>query len=153
VTFQPQEEKESERKLIYYLANKLGVRVIRTQDDNDDGGTDGIIEFDNSIRIAVEARRKGYPNHNGKVCYFRDGWNTLCLREGIFLNELTIKRYKGKRFIFLVDINGGSKPKVAIMNSKQVDELLKQYGKWQKSTNSGVSQHVKCVPLSWFQEI
>ena len=102
MSFQPKEEKETEWQLIRDFAKVTNSKVIKLQGDNDDGGTDGVIEY-NGKEKNVEARRKGYPNHSGKVSsFFEKGWNSRCLVSGIFLNELTIQKYKakGKGFIW-----------------------------------------------------
>lgn len=153
MSFQPIEEKQAERSLIIRFARDIGAKIIRLQDDNDDGSTDGVIEIDNK-EMYVEVRRKGYPNHRGKVCSFKDGWNTsFLLRDGgIYLNERTIKQYINIGFIYVVDIKG-FEYRAAFINISRVDMLLKQQKRMQKSTNSGVMQHVKYIPLQWFKEI
>jgi hypothetical protein len=153
MSFQPIEEKNAERDLIKDFAIKTKRTVVKLQEDNDDGGTDGIVEY-NGEKISVEARRKGFPNHRGwSSSAFKDGWESRCLVNdgGIFLNESTIKNYKNKSFIFIVEIKG-FKPKHCIIDPPMVDELLKQPHRAMKSTNSGVMQSVKTVPLSWFKE-
>jgi hypothetical protein len=152
MSFQPKEEKEAERQLIRDFAKVTNSKVIKLQGDNDDGGTDGVIKY-NGKEKNVEARRKGYPNHSGKVLFFEKGWNSRFLGSGIFLNELTIKKYKdkGEGFIFLVDIKG-FKPRCCIINNSRVDELLRQPYQSMRSTNSHVKQSVKTVPLDWFKE-
>lgn len=152
MSFQPKEEKELERQLIRDLAKAIKAEVIKLQGNNDDGGTDGIIKY-NGKEKNVEARRKGYPNHKGKVLFFEKGWNSRFLVSGIFLNELTIQKYKdkGEGFIFVVDIKG-FKPRCCIINSSRVNELLRQPYRSMKSTNSCKLQSVKTVPLDWFKE-
>jgi hypothetical protein len=148
--WQPIEEKNAERELIKNYAAKTNGKVIKLQDDNDDGKTDGTVEWDAEQRN-VEARRKGYPNHRGKVCFFKDGWDTTFLADGIILNERTIRNHKDKGFDFVVEIKG-FKPRVTQITSSMVDELLKQPYQTMESTNSGAVQSVKKVPLGWFQE-
>ena len=152
MSFQPKEEKDAERQLITDFAAKIKAKVIKLQGDSDDGGTDGVIEYKGK-EISVEARRKGYPNHRGKAFFFNEGWETRCLVNdgGIFLNELTIKNYKDKIFIFVVEING-FKPRSAVITASKVDELLNQPHREMKSTNTGIMQSVKTVPLDWFIE-
>lgn len=152
MSFQPKEEKDAERKLIIYFANKFGAKIIKLQEDNDDGKTDGIIEHNNK-RINVEARRKGFPNHKGRGCFFKDGWKTECLVNdgGIFINESTIRNHKNKGFVYVVEIKG-SKPKFSIITKSKIDELLSQPYRETKSTNSGAMQSTKTVPLDWFKE-
>ncbi len=151
MAFQPYEEKEAERQLIIKFSNKFNGKVIKLQNDNDDKKTDGIVEL-NGIKYNVEARRKGYPNHNGKAYHFQDGWENKLLKKdgGIFINERTIRNYKNSSFIYIVDIEGAN-PRAAFINRSRVEELLKQPIRKQKSTNSGVKQSVKVVPLSWFE--
>lgn len=152
--FQPYSEKEAERQFIREFAEKTGVKVIRLQEDEDDGRADGTIEY-NGKQIDVEARRKGYPNHKGKTCHFDKGWNTRFLLEdnGIFLNESTIKYYSNRKsnFIYIVDIKG-YRPKACYIKSDRIEKLLEQPYRPQKSTNSGVIQSVKLVLLEWFKE-
>ena len=150
MSFQPKEEKDAERQLITNFATKIGAKVIKLQEDNDDGKTDGVIEYDGK-EINVEARRKGYPNHSGKAFFFKDGWKNKLLVNGggIFLNELTIKHHQDKGFVYIVEIRG-AKPKAAVINAAKVTELLKQPRRTMKSTNTGVMQSVKTVPLDWF---
>lgn len=150
MAWQPIEEKIAERELIKNYAAKTNGKVIRLQDDNDDGKTDGTVEWDGEQR-SVEARRKGYPNHRGKACYFRDGWDTKFLTGGIFLNERTIKSHQDKGFDFVVEIKR-FKPRVAQITPSMVAELLKQPFQTMESTNSGAIQSVKTVPLDWFRE-
>ena len=150
--WQPTQEKEAERQLIKDFAEKRGYEVIKLQGDEDDGKTDGVIGRDGK-QISVEARRKGYPNHKGKDCTFMSGWETeFLVREGIFLNERTIRNYESKKFLFIVDIKGpkGSEPRACRIDQTRVAELLKQPHKKMKSTNSHVWQSVKYVPVSWF---
>lgn len=153
--WQPSSEKEAERQLIKDWVERKGGKVIKLQDDNDDGKTDGIIEFNGKL-LNVEARRKGYPNHKGKVCLFKNGWETeFLLRDGgIFLNERTIKNNKDNGFLFIVDIKGpnGSESRSCIINKSRIEELLNQPYREQKSTNSGNMQSVKIVPLDWFEQ-
>jgi len=151
--FQPKEEKDAERQLITNFAAKIGGRVISLQEDDDNGKTDGIIEHD-SGPINVEARRKGYPNHRGKILSFIEGWKTSFLVNdgGIFLNELTIRNYQNIGFVYLVEIRGFH-PRAAIIYKTRVDELLNQPNRMMRSTNSGAMQSVKTVPLDWFKEI
>jgi hypothetical protein len=148
--WQPIEEKKCERELIRNYACKIDAKIIKLQEDNDDQETDGIIEK-NGTQIKVEARRKGYPNHRGRACSFKDGWKTCFLLNGIFLNERTLSNHKDKGFDFIVEIKG-FKPRVAILTPYMVDDLLRQPYQSQKSTNSGVIQSVKSVPLNWFIE-
>jgi hypothetical protein len=154
--FQPQGEKEAERSLIIDFAKKTEakfgckVNIIKLQGDNDDGKVDGIIEY-NGKKVNIEVRRKGYPNHKGKVCFFKNGWETeFLIRDGgIFINELTIKNHKDKGFVFIVDINGHP-PRMCNLSVSRIKKLLRQPLKKIKSTNSGVLQSVKVVPLKWF---
>src|ERR1035441_4093844 len=99
MAFQPLTEKQAERQLIRDLATKIGATIVKLQEDDDDGKTDGIIEY-NGKQYNVEARCKGYPNHRGYVCSFKDGWKTNFLANGIFLNELTLKNHKNCDFIY-----------------------------------------------------
>lgn len=152
MAWQPREEKDAERQLITTFANKINAKVIKLQGDSDDGGTDGVIDYGGK-QINVEARRKGFPNHSGKASYlFREGWASKCLAEGIFLNEMTIEHYKDKGFIFIVEIKG-YKLRGCVVTASKVDELLNQPHREMKSTNSGVMQSVKTVPLHWFKEV
>lgn len=130
---------------------KTKIKILKLQGDVDDGLADGIIEID-GIEHSVEGRRKGFPNHEGKTRLFINGWKTKCLVEdkGIFLNESTIRRYKNKGFIYIVDINWFY-PKVAIITAAQVDELLRQPFKEELSTNDSGMQSIKTVPLEWFK--
>jgi hypothetical protein len=157
MSFQPKSEKEAEWQLIieFVERGRFGgnkVELIWLQNEEDNGKTDGIIKYKDKF-IPVEARRKGFPNHSGKVCSFREGWKTgFLIRDGgIFLNERTIRNYIGKTFIFIVEING-FKPRACIINASRVDELLKQPYREQSNTNSHVIQSVKTVPLDWFKE-
>lgn len=148
MVWQPLEEKQAERELIKRFAEYMDGKIVKLQDDNDDGETDGIIEI-NGIMVNVEARRKGYPNHRGKICEHRDGWETWFLREGIFLNESTIQNYKKNGFAFIVEIKG-SETKVCFINKSRIAWLLRQPKEMMISTNSGNKQSVKKVPLKWF---
>ena len=150
MAFQPIEEKIAERRLITDFAEKIKAKVVKLQEDDDDGETDGFIEYEGKPK-RVEARRKGYPNHRGRTFFFSKGWETNFLINdgGIFLNELTIRKSKDKGFIFVVDIMGDKR--AAVINSSRVDELLKQPRREMKSTNSGVMQSVKTLPLAWFK--
>lgn len=157
MAFQPHYEKEAERQLIISFVAAVKSKgykceIIKLQEDNDDGKEDGIIEI-NGKQVNVEVRRKGYPNHKGKTYNFKNGWeNDLLLKDGgIFLNELTLNRYKNDNFIYIVDING-FKPRCTYITPLIVNKLLKQPYREQKSTNSGVMQSVKTVPLEWFKE-
>ena len=152
MSFQPKEEKDAERQLITNWAVIKGARVIKLQGDNDDGKTDGVVEY-NGEETSVEARRKGYPNHSGKACLFSEGWETKFLVNdgGIFLNESTIKNHRNKGFIYIVEIKG-FKPRFCFISPSRIDELLSQPYRKMKSTNSGVLQSVKAVPLHWFEE-
>lgn len=152
MSFQPKEEKDAERQLIENFAAKIGATVIKLQGYNDDGKTDGVIEYSGKEK-SVEARRKGYPNHGGKSCNFGQGWKTRFLVNdgGIFLNESTINDHKNKGFFFVVEIKG-YKPRSCFINASKVDELLRQPYRNSKSTNSHVMQSVKTVPLDWFVE-
>jgi hypothetical protein len=62
--FQPYHEKESERELVRYFSRKTASKIQKMQEDNDDGGTDAIIEYQGK-EIYLEVRRKGFPNHRG----------------------------------------------------------------------------------------
>jgi len=154
--FQPYHEKEAERELIKFFVDHLNkkspgsTKILKLQDDNDDGKADGIIEVEGK-KIYVEARRKGFPNHKGKVCSFKDGWETQCLLDGIYLNETTINNYIGIGFVFLVVIKGFN-PRFAVITRSCVKELLKKPSKKEPSTNTKVLQDVKSVPLKWFHE-
>lgn len=166
MAFQPLEEKEAERKearnFENWLRSKSGFedsRIIKLQDDEDDGEEDSIIEISGK-QIPVEIRRKGYPNHNNKECPFENGWrNKDLVNYGIFLNERTIRRYVNKTFIFLVVIryieseNWIIDSRVAIITPDRVKELLKQKKRTQESTNSKVKQSIKGVPVKWFCKI
>lgn len=148
---QPIEEKIAERGFIENYASAINAKVIKLQKDKDDGGTDGIIEINGKERN-IEARRKGYPNHRGwSSDKFQKGWESPCLSSGIILNERTIRNHQGKGFDYLVDIKG-FQPRVATITPSMVDELLNRPTRRMKSTNSGVWQDAKEVPLSWFQE-
>jgi hypothetical protein len=151
MSFQPKEEKDAEKLLIERFAVKIGAEPIKLQDYDDDGKTDGIIQLISGKTISVEARRKGFENHSGRACLFRDGWNTRFLVNdgGIFLNEMTIRNYRNKGFVFIVEIRGSS-PRACIVDEKKVEILLNQPNRKMKSTNSGVMQSVKTVPLDWF---
>jgi len=153
--FQPIEEKIAERGLIENYASKTNAKVIKLQKDQDNGDTDGIIER-NGKEICVEARRKGFPNHSGWTSdKFKEGWDSSCLRSGIYINERTIRNYTDKGFEYAVEINGfkGSKTRAATIDSTMIDTLLKQPRNMVKSTNSCNYQSVKTVPLEWFKEI
>lgn len=146
----PKEEREAEKQLIIHFAQKVGAKIIKLQEDEDDCGTDGILER-NGTQICVEARRKGYPNHKGKVCFFNNGWNDPRLSKGIFLNERTIVYYKDSMFIYIVDINGYP-PRYCFLSKERIHQLLEQPLLEQKSTNTGNMQSVKTIPLNWFHE-
>lgn len=153
--FQPIEEKIAERSLIENYASKTNAKVIKLQEDQDNGETDGIIERDGK-EVCVEARRKGFANHSGKVSSkFNEGWDSRCLKSGIYINERTIRNYIDKGFEYAVEINSykGSKTKAATIDSTMIDTLLKQPRNMVQSTNSGQFQSVKTVPLEWFKEI
>lgn len=151
-------DKQGEVHLIKLLAFKLegwykiAVPIIKIQEFNDDGETDGII-FLNGKNENVEARRKGFPNHSGERTDFDKGWDTYYLvNEGIFLNTSTIKRHRdnGEGFFFVVEIKGGGLPRVCYITPERSDELLKQPYRQERSTNTGKLQSVKCVPVKWF---
>lgn len=157
-------EKQKEIDLILSFVNKLSdknvgiIKVLKLQSENpyeDDGDSDGIISIDGSD-YHIEARRKGYPNHCGKTCKFYKGWNSFILKDGIFINERTIRKHERTGFLFLVDIFNfeikRSEVKVAIINKDKINKLLSQPRKYQKSTNSGVSQSVKLIPIVWFKK-
>lgn len=152
MSFQPKEEKDAERELIANFAIKIGAKVVKLQEDEDNGKTDGIIEHDGK-EISVEARRKGFPNHSGKTLSFIDGWKTRFLVNdgGIFLNESTIKNHKDKGFVYLVEIKG-FKPRACAIDVLRINELLNQPIRRMRSTNSGSIQSVKTIPLDWFKE-
>lgn len=164
MAFQPQAEKEAERELIKRLVASLNsqntfgggeAKILRLQGDDDDGKVDGVIEISlydptRRIELGVEARRKGYPNHRGEVCRFSQGWKTPFLKNGIYLNEITIRNHQEKGFLYVVDIKG-AETKFAFIKPELVGELLSQPYKPSISTNSGVTQSVKSVPLEWFK--
>jgi hypothetical protein len=155
MSWQPQEEKDAERRLIReFVDRRSNTRIVSLQDDDDDGGTDGVIEREGGGLFAVEARRKGFPNHSGKTCRFDRGWETgfLARDGGIFLNELTIRKHKdrGEGFVYLVEIKG-CPPRAASVNLSRIDELLSQPHRTMRSTNSRNPQSVKSVPLEWFK--
>ena len=141
--------------MIKNFAHKIGAEVVSLQGDNDDGGTDGVIQRPGREAKCVEARRKGYPNHRGKVCDFPGGWNNyrLVTDGGIFLNELTIQHHKDENedFIFLVEIKGFP-PRACYINKERTAELLQQPHRIMGSTNSKSDQSVKTVPLNWFKK-
>jgi hypothetical protein len=143
-----QQEKFAEKQLIKHFANKFKAKIVKLQGDVDDGKTDGIIEY-NNIEINVEARCKGYPNHKGYVTPFKEGWDTKCLTNGIFLNESTIRNHK--QFIFIVKIKG-FKPRCCLISPSKINKLLQQPYEESKSTNTGKMQSVKKIPLNWFKE-
>ena len=152
---QPKEEKEAERKLIKDFVEKIKscgkeCEIVKLQGEVDDGKTDGIIKY-SGREICVEARRKGFPNHEGKAYDFVGGWKCRVLASGIYLNERTIKEYKNRSFIFLVEIKG-CKPRFCFITKERVEELLSQPFERAPSTNSGVLQPVKKIPLDWFKE-
>lgn len=153
MSFQPQQEKDAERELIETFADAWGFEVLWMQPDNDDGGWDGLLKCYGKDTI-IEVRRKGYLNHWGKYYYFDKGWNTWCLvrDQGIYLNELTILKKQGKGFLFLVDIRK-FETKVAVISSERVAALLEQPSIPSESTNTGVVQPVKLIPLSWFYDV
>lgn len=152
--WQPIDEKEAERQLIRDYAEKKGCTVIKLQDDADDGKTDGIIEYKGK-HVSVEVRRKGYPNHKGRDCEFKRGWETeFLVNEGIILNEQTIRNHQlSKRFIYIVEIKGpkGPESRVCRVNKARISELLNQPFKQMRSTNSDHWQSVKYFPVSWFE--
>ena len=151
--WQPIGEKNAERELIEKFSEKKSFKIKKLQNNEDDGGTDGIVSY-KGRDLCIEARRKGYPNHKGKVCRFKKGWDTHCLSEGIFLNERTIRNHIEKGFMYLVEIdfNGKSDVRVACVSPKRVKELLSQRYRTQRSTNTGKESSVKCVPKSWFKK-
>lgn len=153
MSFQPKEEKDAERQLITYFSEKISGKIIKLQDDDDNGKTDGIVEYDGK-EISVEARRKGFPNHSGKTLSFVDGWKTRFLVNdgGIFINESTVRNHKDKGFVYLVEIKG-SKPRACVIDELRISELLNQPNRRMRSTNSGSVQSVKTVPLNWFKEL
>jgi len=149
------EETQAERALIIGFAAKMKCEVLYLQGDQgnqDNGKTDGIIDH-NGKKISVEARRKGYPNYRGHATPFEEGWQTRCLvdDDGIFLNELTINNHQDFGFTFVVEIKG-FKPRFCSISPSRVKKLLEQEPRSMKSTNSGVKQSVKNVPLDWFRE-
>lgn len=148
--WQPIEEKIAERDLIKKYALKADAVIIKLQEDEDDGGTDGILKI-NGEEIPAEARRKGYPNHRGVACNFPQGWESYSLKSGIFLNESTIRNYIGKKFIFIVEIKGFP-ARACLITAEMNEELLKQPYRTSSSTNSHVSQSVKTIPLNCFKE-
>jgi len=148
--WQPIAEKQAERELIEIYAYKINAKVIKLQEDFDDGGVDGIIEINGEER-RVEARRKGFPSHKGKVRTFPEGWKTGFLSSGVMINEKTIRNHQDKGFDFVVEIKG-CKPRVASISPLQIKELLKQPYRTQPSFNSGTPQSIKTVPLKWFVE-
>lgn len=145
------EEKDAEIQLIVNFADKVKATIIKLQKYNDDGKTDGIIEY-HGKKINIEVRRKGFKNHKGKICSFNEGWeNKKLVEEGIFLNESTIRNHKNNTFIFIVEING-SAPRACVINDSKINQLLNQPYNEMTSTNSGIKQSVKCVPVNWFKE-
>ena len=150
MSFQPLAEKEAERELIKSFVRSKGGRVVKLQEDQDDGKADGLVEFGGKT-YPVEARRKGYPNHRGKSFNFHGGWDNRYIQEGIYLNERTIRGHENDNFIFLVEIKG-EKPRYAILNKQRKTDLLNQPMEYSKSTNSGSRQSVKKVPADWFKE-
>lgn len=152
MSWQPKAEKDAERELIIAFANTIGAKIIKLQGDSDDGGTDGIVEHNGRL-LSVEARRKGFPNHDNVTSrFFVEGWKSKVLTDGIFLNERTIQNHKNKGFIFVVEIKGFGF-KAAIITAERVEELLSQPYRSSKSTNSSAVQSVKTVPLDWFKEL
>jgi hypothetical protein len=151
MSFQPKAEKDAEISILILFAYKIKAKLIKLQGYDDDGKTDGIIEF-NGEEYNVEVRRKGYPNHRGKILSFNNGWETNFLTKGIYLNELTIKNHRGKGFFYVVKIKG-SKMRCCFITKTNVEELLKQPEEFMRSTNSGNFQSIKFVPLKWFKEI
>lgn len=153
MSFQPVEEKIAERELIMRFVDTFPgkMKIVKLQSNIDDGEEDGIIELQNGKQVGLEARRKGFPNHRGKTCYFPDGWETSFLKSGIFLNELTLKRYLNQWFLYIVEIKD-YKPRVAVLSPERVSDCLSQPYKEQRSTNSCRMQSVKAIPLEWFRE-
>lgn len=149
--FQPIEEKETERQVVEKFAATMNFKVIGLQPDIDNGGADGIIEK-NGKEYPVEVRRKGFPNHKRIISNkFKKGWDSECLKSGIYLNESTVRNHKHVGFIFIVEIEG-SKPRYCAISPKMIAYLLKQDSKPAESTNSKSIQLVKNVPLDWFHE-
>jgi hypothetical protein len=138
--------------IVRYAAIIPESKIIKLQEENDDGDTDGIIGLKGGEIQYVEARRKGFPNHSGETTRYSQGWETPFLRNGIFLNELAIRKYITTGFVFLVEIKN-CKPRFANINPQRVAELLKQPPRSQRSTNSHNHQSVKLVPLEWFVEV
>lgn len=152
-----QETKEAERWQIHFLAKKVKAdEVVKVQENKDDGGTDGIIKWKGKL-IAVEARRKGFPNYWGEVCgALSKGWDSNCIKEGIYLNERIVFDYQLRReqFIYMVEFEGGEKRiRIALINLSRIEELMASPTRWERSTNTGVRQPVKMVPVSWFKPI
>jgi hypothetical protein len=165
MSFQPIEEKESERQLIRraasafnsHICKKSFCEILKLQNDDDDGEADGRLKFagkDDSyyMELDIEVRRKGYPNHHGETLHLPNGWQTYFLKDGIFINEITLRKHRGHNFIYLVEIKGFP-PRMCVITSEQIETLLKTARRWEKSTNSKSSQSVKCVPLEWFRNI
>lgn len=141
-----------ERNLIINFAKSQNYEVYKLQGLKDDGGCDGLLKSPTGEIYPIEVRRKGFANHFGQVTNFPQGWDTWCLRTGIYLNESTIRKYIGCKFFYLVEIKC-CKPRATFINAGKVNELLAQPMKYERSTNSGIWQSVKSVPLNWFGDI
>lgn len=150
MTFQTCEEREAEKQLIRLFATRMGAKIIKLQEGEDDGKTDGIIEWEGK-QMNIEARRKGFPHPvTGKACEFEAGWESLSLLRdgGIWLNEGVIRNYRNNSFIYIVHIKDCD-PKFCVIYPSRNEELLKQPYR-EQANRWGKSQPRKAVPLEWF---
>ena len=130
------------------IVSGLEAEILSIQSDDDDGGVDAVVKIKDK-EYALEVRQKGYPNHSGKVYDFVGGWDNKYIKEGIFLNERTIRNHHDG-FIFVVEIKGCI-PRYAYVTTKYIKKLLQQPHRTQRSTNSQNKQSVKLVPHNWFR--
>lgn len=146
------EERIAEVEAIYRYADHKGGIVLSVQDSKDDYGTDGTVLIDGK-KVYVEVRRKGFENHSGKSCDFRDGWdNSFLILDGIYLNIRTINKYDGENpFVYLVEIKDHGW-RAATIDQHRIDILLRQRHYYKRSTNSGTKQRVGKVFHCWFTD-
>lgn len=161
------EETNSANQLAINYANVIDFEVFKLQGRIDDRETDAILQDKKNIdiKLYLEIRQKGYPNHRGKTREFPNGWKSPCFYkdngidpgvyyDGILINQSVIEGYlaENRDFYYLVEIRG-YKPRVAHITTARINELLLQPERWEISTNSRIPQLVKAVPIPvWFEE-